>query len=213
MISFSELLGKMEEESKKNNLVRRKVLHLSEVAICGFKYRYRLDNNLFIPFKLEFHVGNAFEFTMVNQMKKMKNIISQYSVPYIYGENEFIGHTDAYEINENIIYELKSSFSRGDYSDIYIRQLKAYMIANYKYTGNFSKGVLWYYNFVTKTYKETIFDTITDYDRELLNKNLDAFTNNKYVDGIENSLCSFCENEKCPMWKVKNYRKKKYGDI
>lgn len=200
MIRFDELLEKMEEDSKNNNSVRNKNLHLSEVAICGFKYRYRLDNDLFIPFKLEYYVGNSFEFTIVNQLKKMTNIITQYQIPFKYENLSFIGHTDAYDVNNDVIYELKSSFSyNGNYFDIYERQLKAYMIANDIEFNNKSKGVLWYFNFTKKVYKEIVFDSYNYNDSNMLSANIIAFKENRYFEGIENSLCAFCENINCKM--------------
>ena len=200
MITFDKLMEKMEEDSKINNSVRNKNLHLSELAICGFKYRHKLDNNLFIPFKLEYYVGNSFEFTLVNQLRKMTNIVTQYEIPFNNENLSFIGHTDAYDINNDIIYELKSSFSSyGNYFDIYERQLKAYMIANDIEFGKKSKGILWYFNFNTKLKKEFIFESYNKNDSDNLSANLIAFKENRYFDGIENSLCEFCKNLNCKM--------------
>lgn len=194
-ITYSDVLEYMENVSKENNSIRRKNLHLSELAICGFKYRYKLDNNLFLPFNLNFQIGNAFESIMVNAMKKLGNVISQYVVKIKVEDKEFIGHLDAFDIDKNVIYELKTSMSYGNFQDIYERQLKAYMLA----VGSYSIGILWIFKPIDKRFKEVVFEKLEPNDNILFNKNIEAFVNNRYVNGIENSLCSFCENVNCEM--------------
>lgn len=190
IIQFSDVLNSFEEESKKSNSIRNKNLHLSELSICGFKYRYRLDNDLFIPFQLNYQIGNAFEFLIVKEMKKLGNIISQYTI----SKDDFVGHLDAYDIDNNIIYELKTSMSKMNFTDIYLRQLKIYM----RYIPN-AKGILWIYKPAFKSFTEKVIDHLNEEDYELIDKNFKAFRENKYIEGIENSLCSFCENTNCIM--------------
>ena len=80
----------------------------------------------------------------------------------------------------------------GNYTDIYLRQLKAYLIAN-----NSNKGYLWIYYPVKKQYKEIEVNEITEEDRDNFKKNILAFASNKYINGIENSLCGFCDTGYC----------------
>lgn len=203
MIEYSDVLNAFEETSKKNNSIRNNGIHMSEIAICGFKYRYRRDNNLFLPFNINFHIGNAYEYLIVNQMKKLGNISSQYVVKYVYGNTIIEGHTDAFDIDNKVIYELKTSFSDNNFEDIYLRQLKAYMhtynIAN---VGSV-KGRLWIFKPAKKVFKDVIVDYITKEDVINFNSNIKAYFENRYIEGIENSLCSFCENVNCKMRGVK----------
>ena len=128
-------------------------------------------------------------------MKKIygTDVETQKVLEYNYGDSTFVGHCDVYINSSNIIYELKVSMSyKGDYTDIYLRQLKAYLIAN-----NSNKGYLWVYYPIKKQYKEIEVNEITQADRDNFNKNLLAFKENKYIDGIENSLCGLCDNDYC----------------
>jgi NADH/NAD ratio-sensing transcriptional regulator Rex len=191
MIAIDNVLDYLKSNQLKTQNIRNENYHLSEVAICGFKYRHKIENNIEIPFNFNFLMGNAFENLIVYNMRKLGNIIPQYIVRY----EEFIGHTDAYDVDTKIIYELKSSFAFKSYEDIYLRQLKAYLIAN-----NTETGILWIYKPVKKEFTEIIVDLE---EEDILNfkNNIIAFTENKYVKGIENSLCSFCENTDCPAYK------------
>ena len=179
---------------------RFKNLHLSEMSICGFKYRYAYDNKLIIPFKWEFEIGNAFEFLIYQKIRKfIPNVISQYEIKCKLSVNgnkyNIIGHTDIVDLNSRIVYELKSSRS-DNYTDIYERQLFSYIVY-----GNFTKGYLWKYNFISAKFTETeyLYNDVIDKGIENLQKNLIAFDENRYIEGIENSLCKFCENVNCPM--------------
>jgi len=194
-IHLEELINIMENNSKKNNLIRNNTSHLSEVSICGLKYRDKIDNNKMIPFNVNFYLGNAFEFLIVNELKKIygTDVETQKVLKYKYDNLEFVGHCDVYINSSNIIYELKTSMSySGNYTDIYLRQLKAYLIAN-----NSNKGYLWIYYPVKKQYKEIEVNEITEEDRDNFKKNILAFASNKYISGIENSLCGFCYTEYC----------------
>ena len=194
-IHLSELLSIMENNSKKNNSIRNNTKHLSELSICGLKYRDKMDNDKMIPFNVNFYLGNAFEFLIVNELKKIygTDVETQKVLKYKYDNLEFVGHCDVYINSSNIIYELKTSMSySGNYTDIYLRQLKAYLIAN-----NSNKGYLWIYYPVKKQYKEIEVNEITEEDRDNFKKNILAFASNKYISGIENSLCGFCDTEYC----------------
>ena len=194
-IHLSELLSIMENNSKKNNSIRNNTKHLSELSICGLKYRDKMDNDKMIPFNVNFYLGNAFEFLIVNELKKIygTDVETQKVLKYKYDNLEFVGHCDVYINSSNIIYELKTSMSySGNYTDIYLRQLKAYLIAN-----NSNKGYLWIYYPVKKQYKEIEVNEITEEDRDNFKKNILAFASNKYINGIENSLCGFCDTGYC----------------
>jgi hypothetical protein len=206
-IHLSELLSIMENNSKKNNSIRNNTKHLSELSICGLKYRDKMDNDKMIPFNVNFYLGNAFEFLIVNELKKIygTDVETQKILQYRYGDLEFIGHCDVYINSSNIIYELKVSMSYSDYTDIYLRQLKAYLIAN-----NSNKGYLWVYYPIKKQYKEIEVNEITTEDINNFHKNLMAFKENKYIDGIENSLCELCDTNYCAYKNkltVKEYKK------
>ena len=192
MISIADITKKIEEEQIRNSELRFKNLHLSELAICGLKYRHSYDNRITIPFKWLFEIGNAFEYALFRKMKSIDNsLISQYPV-YLSSEDiNAVGHLDAYSVKHNVVYEFKASKS-DSYMDIYLRQIKAYMIV-----GNISSGKLFKYNIYNDKLSE--FEVILDKSDEVdFNININAFLNNEYIKGIENSLCSFCENLNCP---------------
>lgn len=193
-ITLTQLINNMEEYSKNNNTVRNGELHLSELSICGLKYYDKIKFNKMIPFNINFYLGNAFEYLIVRELKKLfgDDVKTQYELKYKYEDLEFKGHCDIYLESSNIIYELKTSMSRGNYKDIYLRQLKAYLIAN-----NSSKGYLWIYKPFEKKYEEVIVNEITQADINIFNSNLKAFKTGKYVMDIENSLCHFCDVKYC----------------
>ena len=190
----------VKEEQIKLEDIRFKTLHVSEMAICGFKYRYVIDNNLKIPHKWLFEIGNAFEFIMV---KKLKKIYPNGQTQYILNGTDFIeddeennrklmGHCDFVDIESSTVIEIKSSKS-NNYNDIYLRQLFAYMVI-----GRFKNGILLKYNLLEDKmyeYNYTIDEAIKNMNN--FDLNLNAFYSNSYVKGIENSICKFCENINC----------------
>jgi len=212
MISISDVLSQFKLDNKKSNLKRLNELHLSELAICGYKYRYKMDNKIDIPFNLAFLIGNSFEYQIVKTMQEIGNIKTQFEVTLNTDIGIFYGHCDAYDVDNNTIYELKTTSSMSSFKDIYERQLYSYMIA-YSYMNNNAinslKGIIWVYHLNNKTFDEHIYDFNTAQTEEqklLLYKNIDAFIGNKFISGIENSICKFCENTECPANK-NTYRK------
>lgn len=200
------ILEKIDEVVKNEQIkldnVRFKTLHVSEMAICGYKYRYALDNNLKIPHKWLFEIGNAFEFIMV---RKLKQIYPNGQTQYVLNGTELIeddeennrtlmGHCDFVDVESSTVIEIKSSKS-NNFNDIYYRQLFAYMII-----GRFKNGILLKYNLLEDKMYEinfTIEDAVKNVENFYLN--LNAFYSNTYVEGIENSICKFCENTNCKM--------------
>ncbi len=195
MIRLNDLHRYIIEKNNNHNYVRHQALHLSEVAICGYKYRYILDNNITYPFTYKYEIGNAFEKIMVSHLNELTPVASQYEVEYNAYNYTFVGHLDAYDYKNNVIYELKSSTSAKDFTDIYLRQLKAYMIVLK------ADGLLWKYNILSGQFDEieVHYDELSKEDFKSLDDNIKAFTENRYVEGIENSLCYFCNNVNCPM--------------
>ena len=190
--------------------LRNKNIHMSQIAMCGFKYRYEYDNDIKIDYSFNYEMGNAFEKIITYKLKKINpNIITQYEVKYKYEDLDIIGHTDAFDFRNNVIYELKSSFAyKTDYSDIYLRQLKAYMIANTVLYGK-TMGILWIYKPLIRKFNEITVSEANNDDYNNFISNIVAFRENQYIDGIENSLCSLCKNVKCPMYE----RKKDYSKV
>ena len=194
---LDEINNVINEEQEKNRDLRFKNLHMSEMAICGFKYRNAIENKLQIPFKWIYEIGNAFEWKLGQRIKKIyPNAQMQYVIklPITMNDKEEIiyGHTDVYISDIDTVIEIKSSKS-NNYNDIYERQLFAYMVY-----GIIENGIILKYNILEDKMYEYNY-SIYDIDRNNFALQLNAFNENKYIDGIENSLCSFCENTNCVM--------------
>ena len=194
---LDEINNVINEEQEKNRDLRFKNLHMSEMAICGFKYRNAIENKLQIPFKWIYEIGNAFEWKLGQRIKKIyPNAQMQYVIkfPITMNDKEEIiyGHTDAYIKEIDTVIEIKSSKS-NNYNDIYERQLFAYMI-----NGIIVNGILLKYNILEDKMYEYNY-SIYDIDRRNFYLQLNAFNENKYIEGIENSLCYRCENTNCVM--------------
>ena len=198
---LDEINNVINEEQEKNRDLRFKNLHMSEMAICGFKYRNAIENKEQIPFKWIYEIGNAFEWKLGQRIKKIyPNAQMQYVIklPITMNDKEEIiyGHTDVYIKEIDTVIEIKSSKS-NNYNDIYKRQLFAYML-----NGNIINGILIKYNILEDKMYEYQFDfndeNIFQYQKNF-QLQLEAFMENKYIEGIENSLCSFCENTNCVM--------------
>lgn len=194
MFVMDDLFNLLNEYTYKSDSERNKNLHLSNLSICGFKYRNEIENKSESPYRLAYDLGNAFENIITYKVKKTdeKRFTKQKIVTLIRDEQTFIGHIDMYDELNNVVYELKCSKS-NNYNDIYRRQLYSYA-----YLLN-ADSVLWHYNYITNKFTENIFeiDDIKGIAETNLTKQLDAFNNNKYVEGIENSLCLFCSNANC----------------
>jgi hypothetical protein len=194
---LDEINNVINEEQEKNRDLRFKNLHMSEMAICGFKYRNAIENKLQIPFKWIYEIGNAFEWKLGQRIKKIyPNAQMQYVIklPITMNDKEEIiyGHTDVYINDIDTVIEIKSSKS-NNYNDVYERQLFAYMVY-----GIIENGIILKYNILEDKMYEYNY-SIYDIDRNNFALQLNAFNENKYIDGIENSLCSFCENTNCVM--------------
>ena len=194
---LDEINNVINEEQEKNRDLRFKNLHMSEMAICGFKYRNAIENKVQTPFKWIYEIGNAFEWKLGQRIKKIyPNAQMQYVIklPITMNDKEEIiyGHTDVYISDIDTVIEIKSSKS-NNYNDIYERQLFAYMVY-----GIIENGIILKYNILEDKMYEYNY-SIYDIDRNNFALQLNAFNENKYVDGIENSLCSFCENTNCVM--------------
>ena len=196
---LNEINKVIADEQEKNRDLRFKNLHMSEMAICGFKYRNAVENKEQIPFKWIYEIGNAFEWKLGQRIKKIyPNAQMQYVIKLpidINGKKEIIyGHTDVYISDIDTVIEIKSSKS-NNYNDIYERQLFAYMIY-----GIIENGIILKYNILEDKMYE--FHYLLEYvlNNEInFNLQVKAFMKNKYIEGIENSLCSFCENTNCEM--------------
>ena len=195
---ISEIISMFEKDQEMDQDQRIREIHLSQLAMCGFKYRYELDNNIRYPFNWKFLIGKNFENAVLNTLKRKFKVDFQKLVTYEVFDTQnnkimnFIGHIDA--VIDNIPIEIK--YSNSDIiKDIYRRQLTAYMIAGY-----YKHGIILIYNYIRNNLNEyNIYLTESDY--ELLDKNVQAFVENHYVKGIENYLCKFCSNVECPIKK------------
>jgi hypothetical protein len=174
-------------------------LNMSSLSICGFKYRYEIDNHIKFSYTLNYDLGNGFEYSIIKNLSRYANIIAQYKLQYEFENYIVIGKTDAYDIDTNTIYEIKFTFSYSNFDDIYLRQLKAYMI-NKK-----ANGILWIYQplVIKNNIKEKVIDynSLSENDLFIYELNIKAFTDNRYYEGIENSLCGLCQNINCPIYK------------
>jgi hypothetical protein len=194
---LDEINNVINEEQEKNRDLRFKNLHMSEMAICGFKYRNAIENKVQIPFKWIYEIGNAFEWKLGQRIKKIyPNAQMQYVIKLPINMNDkdeiIYGHTDVYINDIDTVIEIKSSKS-NNYNDVYERQLFAYMTY-----GIIENGIILKYNILEDKMYEYNY-SIYDIDRNNFALQLNAFNENKYIDGIENSLCSFCENTNCVM--------------
>ena len=200
ILLIDDIYNEYEKRNSDSNKERNKELHLSQMAICGFKYRYELDTNKQIPFNWKFELGNAFEWSFVSKLEKIHKISKQLEIKTTLKmdgkELLLTGHVDAYDYDLDMPLELKLTTS--DFvKDIYRRQLTAYMILLKK-----QHGKLIIYNLIHNKINE--YDEILEQnDVELLEKNLNAFSHKKYIPGIENYLCKFCDNPDCVMSKKK----------
>lgn len=208
-ITISDLVTQLNLEQTKNQDERQQKLHLSQLAICGYKYRYELDNNKKMMFSWKFLRGNAIESLIWWTMRDIKDN-SYIHNPRIEISGNITGSPDFISHKTRHIIELKSSKS-DKYKDIYERQLKAYMflystLKNKNYTGS-----LWMYNTIKDSlYSIGEYETLSDNDIKIIKNSIESFTDNEYKEGIENSLCDFCINSCCKM--NKNNKNKTEND-
>lgn len=199
-ILVDEIYKEYDKNNQNKNKERNKTLHVSQLAICGFKYRYELDNNVIYPFNWKYELGNSFEYSFVSQLSSIHKIAKQLEVKTTIRMNDGLekiltGHIDAFDYDNDEPIEIKLTTS--DFvKDIYKRQLTAYMFLLSK-----PNGKLIIYNLIHNKINE--YDVkLTKDDIELFYKNVNAFIDNKYISGIENYLCKFCENSGCELSKV-----------
>ncbi len=204
MIRLNELIEDMKQSKNKYYANTTSQVHLSNVAICGFKYRYEKENNISVPYSTKYMFGLGIEDYLVNQIKRRDNsYISHFLVNlHIEPDVNIVGSTDVCSLKYNHIIEIKTS-SSDKYKDIYLRQLKAYMVA---YKENFDRdctGSLWIYNTFSGNLEEIFINEITAKDITELALNIGAYRHNQYYNGIENSLCGLCVNVECPANKAR----------
>lgn len=191
-----DITKKIYEEFDKENFVsnenRNRNYHISQLSMCGLKYRYELDHNVRYPFNWKYLVGNSFEFQYMSKLKKIyPDVELQKEIKYTDGDgNRFVGHLDGYIPSLDMVLELKAT-NGSEMKDIYERQVKAYM-----YIGKFKNGKVIIYNYIKNVITEYDID-ITDVDLDILSANITAFTTGSYMRGIENYLCRFCQNSEC----------------
>lgn len=197
-LTISDIVTSLNQDQKTNQDERQQKLHLSQLAICGYKYRYELDNNINIPFNWRFLRGNAIEYMLWWKIKDMKDN-SYIHNPILEVTDNITGSPDFISHEKRHIIELKSS--RTDNSkEVYERQLKAYMFfysqpENKNYTGS-----IWLYN----TLKDSVYsigeyESLTQDDIKIIKNSIESFTDNEYKEGIESKACEWCENFKCKM--------------
>ena len=196
-LTISDLVNTFNESQEKNQNDRMEKLHLSQLAICGFKYRHELETNKKIPFSWKFLRGIVIENAIWNSIRKTDN--TYVHNPTIQIADNITGSPDFISIDKSHIIELKSS-KNEKYKDIYERQLKAYM---WFYTLQENKefsGSLWMYNTIYDTMNSIgEYEHLTQNDINIIKNSIESFTDNEYKEGIENSLCAFCDNLECPV--------------
>lgn len=197
-LKFSDVVSRLRLDNERMNEYRATGKHLSGFAVCGFKYRYEQDNNIQIPFRMKFTLGKAFENAIATAVRRIDKSYVQNDLVIIeqYGE-EITGSMDLVSYKHHHIIEIKTATS-AKYEDIYIRQLKAYMISYERLMHKTPLGSLWIYNTMNDTIKE-IDIVLTKQDRDDFARQVISYVQNGYTAGIESSACSFCENVDCQM--------------
>ncbi len=196
-LTISDLITTLNKDQDKNQIEREQKLHLSQLDICGYKYRYELDNDIKYPFNWKYLRGNAIEFAIWLQVKNADNTY-EHNPKIEIGDN-ITGSPDFISIDKSHIIELKSS-KNEKYKEIYERQLKAYMFVYTMQTGKQYSGSLWMYNTIKDSlYSIGEYDKLTENDILTFKNSVESFTDNEYKEGIENSLCTFCDNIECPV--------------
>lgn len=207
-LEVNDLLKLMDNEIPYTNSDTNR-LYASQLFQCGYRYR----NEQGKPIKIDGFKGkrgNAIEYMIYKEIKSHP----EYS-DYFYNHKKeflftFIGDKeprrlilkpDLINFKEKHIIEIKS-VQNMDYVDVYLRQLKAYL---YYFFGIEGTGNLWVYSMPDDKLFQSIDIRITDDDIRELDNQLRAFEFNKYVDGIENSLCPYCNVSDCPIKKTPNY--------
>lgn len=213
MIGLEDLIADIKKSNQWfSEHKRNKEVHLSGVAICGFKYRFEQENKIIADYSTKYIFGSAVEKYLYEQIKRRDNsYIAHFGVSLLtrYGFT-IEGSTDVCSLKENHIIEIKTSGS-DKYKDIYVRQLKAYMIAYLKTYERMPIGSLWLYNTITGAISDTQVK-ITSNDIAEFDKNIVSYADGVYIEGIENSLCTFCKNIECPANKMPVNLRKKYLD-
>jgi hypothetical protein len=213
MIGLADLIADIKKSNQWfSEHKRNQQVHMSGVAICGFKYRFEQENKIIADYSTKYIFGSAVEKYLYEQIKRRDNsYIAHFGVSLLtrYGFT-IAGSTDVCSLKENHIIEIKTSGS-DKYIDIYIRQLKAYMIAYLKTYDRLPVGSLWLYNSITGAISESQI-TISDKDIAEFDKNIVSYADGVYIEGIENSLCTFCKNIECPANKMPVNLRKKYLD-
>jgi hypothetical protein len=195
MITPDDVINSLKSRSNHENSYRNANLHGSSLSICGFKYRYELSNHINAEYSLKFLRGKSIEDGMFKAIQNVdKSYVDNVSLKTDFYGLEVISTPDFVSVDNAHVIEFKTS--GGDkYKDIYERQLYMYMYTlGLKYGKKFH-GSLWLYN----TYKDTL-ESIGEYDNaneDILDKSISSFIRNKYIEGIENSLCGFCANKNC----------------
>lgn len=199
MIRLNELIEDIRQSTERYHANTTQEEHLSSMAICGLKYRYEKDNNISVPYSTKYMFGLSVESYLVKQIQRRDNsYISHFLVSIHRKPNvNVVGSTDVCSLKHNHIIEIKTS-SSDKYKDIYLRQLKAYMISYEEIYNRKCTGSIWQYNTFSGKLTEYTVDVLTSKDYDELSFNLEAFTTNSYISGIQNSLCGLCVNFNCP---------------
>ena len=50
-------------------------LNMSMLSICGYKYRYELDNDISFSYTLNYELGNGFEYVIIKNLSKYAIIL------------------------------------------------------------------------------------------------------------------------------------------
>ena len=173
--------------------------HLSDVAICGLKYKYVKENKLVSPYTLKYMRGTAIEDKIYYATFRFDSSYQHHVLlTYTYKGITFYGAPDFVSFRYNHIIEFKTTKQPGAYTDIYMRQLKAYMIAYEDNTGIKPSGTLWEYNIYNDNVVE-IDAAVSDTDRAALEASVEAYITGVFTPGLQNSICAWCENITCPI--------------
>ena len=204
-IELSDVEDAILHRQGRQQIEYEQTVHLSGIAVCGYRERYYQEvGKPFVRYSLKMHNGVAFEEHLYRTLCKIDN--SYVHNPHMscnIDSRQFTYTPDFYSRANHHIIEVKTTMSKDSYTDVYLRQLSAYVIATrWTIPDPYTTGSLWVFHLDDNTVEEHVVNVILPekFDFDLMVK---AFDEYKYLPGLENSLCKFCPVKDCSGKQVK----------